>query len=224
MVPPDYRLYFGKRKLAFIRQILSRCKLPASYGSRQDFCNKFLFAAKFIRTFTAIYKLTMKVYAIQSHVSHVKRGENVKKYFIEQVMTVSEAAKLWGKSRPVVYLSTISRNGAPPRFHDDEMKKSGSYTLLTIDGMRRLYGEPVLPLPEIKSEERYSLSDFASLTEVSVVLHRDPVTLRSLYTSRVQKGHGFTKKLDDTQYKKSGRCLIFPLPVVLALYNKSFSR
>ena len=151
-------------------------------------------------------------------------GEMMKKYFIEQIMTVSEAAKLWGKSRPVVYLSTISRNGAPPRFRDDEMKKSGSYTLLTIDGMKRLYGEPVLPLPEIKSEERYPLYDFASLTEVSEILHRDPVTLRSLYTSRVQKGHGFTKKLGDTQYKKSGRCLIFPLPVVLALYDKSNSR
>ena len=104
------------------------------------------------------------------------------------------------------------------------MKKSGSYVLITIDGMKRLYGEPVLPLPEINSKEQYPLSDFASLTEISRALYRDPVTLRSLYTSRTDKGCSFKKKLDDTQYKKSGRCIIFPLPVVLALYDKSNSR
>lgn len=148
----------------------------------------------------------------------------MKKYFIEQIMTVPEAARLWELAATTLRAATTVNNGCPPRFNDDEMKRSGVYKLLTIDGMKRLYGDPTLPLPEIKSKEQYPLADFASLTEVAEKLHRDPVTLRSLYTSRVQKGCSFTKKLDDTQFKKSGKCYIFPLPVVLALYDKSNSR
>ena len=57
---------------------------------------------------------------------------------LEEVMTVTEAAKRWGKA--VITVRQACKK-APARFQTNEARQSGSTWLITIDGMTRVFGE-----------------------------------------------------------------------------------
>lgn len=142
----------------------------------------------------------------------------MKKYHIEEIMTIKEAARLWEIPATTIASSLRTFNGKPPRFPPDEAKRSMGTILVTIDGVKSLYGEPRHNPPSIQSVETYLLNDFGTIKELSGILGRDPITLRSLYSSR----EGFYKqKLADGQFKRSGNKYIFPIPLVLAIYKKN---
>ncbi|WP_127057785.1 helix-turn-helix domain-containing protein [Veillonella ratti] len=61
---------------------------------------------------------------------------------IEEVMTTKEAAQIWGKVQAVIQQNCLGQKGKPPRFTEDECRKSGGTWLVTRTGMVRLYGEP----------------------------------------------------------------------------------
>ena len=62
---------------------------------------------------------------------------------IEEVMTTKEAAQKGGKVQAVIQQNCLGQKGLPPRFTEDECRKSGGTWLVTKSGMIRLYGEPV---------------------------------------------------------------------------------
>jgi hypothetical protein len=62
------------------------------------------------------------------------------KEILEEVMSVTEAAELWGLKPVTVRLACTGYSRAKPRFRDDEARKSGSTWLVTRTGMERVYG------------------------------------------------------------------------------------
>ena len=62
---------------------------------------------------------------------------------IDEVMTTKEAAQRWGKVQAVVQQNCLGQKGLPPRFTEEECRKSGGTWLVTYAGMKRLYGEPL---------------------------------------------------------------------------------
>lgn len=63
---------------------------------------------------------------------------------LNDVMTLEEAAELWGKSSDSLRQACISRNGAPPRFITGvEASRSKRIWLVTRQGMERLYGKTI---------------------------------------------------------------------------------
>lgn len=60
---------------------------------------------------------------------------------LEEVMTVTEAAKRWGKAVITVRQACTGYKKSPARFKMDEARQSGSTWLITIDGMTRVFGE-----------------------------------------------------------------------------------
>ncbi len=60
---------------------------------------------------------------------------------IDEVMTTAEASERWGLSIETVKKSCQGQKGLPPRFKEDEFRKSGRTWLVTRAGMERLYGE-----------------------------------------------------------------------------------
>jgi len=63
---------------------------------------------------------------------------------IEGEISFEEAAEMWGKSTDALRQACIARNGKPPRFHIGvEARQSKRIWLVTYEGMKRLYGEPV---------------------------------------------------------------------------------
>lgn len=62
---------------------------------------------------------------------------------IDEVMTLEEAAEMWGKSTDSLRQACIERNGKPPRFEIGvEARQSKRIWLVTYEGMLRLYGKP----------------------------------------------------------------------------------
>lgn len=62
---------------------------------------------------------------------------------LKEIMTAAEAAKLWGLSEGTVRNSCFYK-----RFNEDECRKSGNTWLVTLSGMKRLYGEKKKKAPE----------------------------------------------------------------------------
>lgn len=62
------------------------------------------------------------------------------KEILEEVMSVTEAAELWGLKPVTVRLACTGYSRAKPRFRDDEARKSGNTWLVTRTGMERVYG------------------------------------------------------------------------------------
>lgn len=61
---------------------------------------------------------------------------------INDVMTTAEAAERWGVSIEAVKKSCQGQKGNPPRFTEEECRKSGPRVwLVTRAGMERLYGK-----------------------------------------------------------------------------------
>lgn len=59
---------------------------------------------------------------------------------LNQVLTVNEAAELYGVSQDALKHACAGHHGFPPRFTSEECRKSGRYWLVTRSGMERLYG------------------------------------------------------------------------------------
>lgn len=59
---------------------------------------------------------------------------------LDRVLTVNEAAELYGVSQDTLKHACAGQHGFPPRFTPDECRKSGRYWLVTRAGMERLYG------------------------------------------------------------------------------------
>lgn len=60
---------------------------------------------------------------------------------LAQVMTVVEAAKRWNKAPITVRQARTGYKKAAARFHEDEIRQSGSTWLITVAGMTRVFGE-----------------------------------------------------------------------------------
>ena len=59
---------------------------------------------------------------------------------LDEVMTVAEAAERWGKASITVRQACTGYKKAPPRFHEDEARRSGTTWLITVAGMTRVFG------------------------------------------------------------------------------------
>lgn len=59
----------------------------------------------------------------------------------EDVMTAAEAAERWGLSSTTVKQACSGQKNTPPRFTEDECRKSKGTWLVTRAGMERLYGK-----------------------------------------------------------------------------------
>lgn len=63
---------------------------------------------------------------------------------LNKVMTAIEAAHRWGKAPITVRQACSGYAKSPPRFHEREIRRSGSTWLITVEGMTRVFG----PEPE----------------------------------------------------------------------------
>lgn len=61
---------------------------------------------------------------------------------LDEVLTIPEAAKLYGVSVNTIKTACAGQKGYPPAFTDYEARKSGRYWLVTKAGMNRLFGGP----------------------------------------------------------------------------------
>lgn len=59
---------------------------------------------------------------------------------LDEVMSVTEAAELWGLKPVTVRQACTGYSRAKPRFTAQEARKSGSTWLITKTGMERVYG------------------------------------------------------------------------------------
>lgn len=59
---------------------------------------------------------------------------------LNEVMTASEAAERWGIASITVRQACSGYKKAAPRFKENEARRSGSTWLITVEGMRRVFG------------------------------------------------------------------------------------
>lgn len=59
---------------------------------------------------------------------------------LDEVLTVAEAAALWGKSVVTVRQAGTGYKKSAPRFREDEARQSGATWLVTRQGMNRVFG------------------------------------------------------------------------------------
>ena len=59
---------------------------------------------------------------------------------LDDVLTASEAASLYGMDESTLRRACAGQKGYPPRFRDGEFRKSGRVWLITRDAMNRVYG------------------------------------------------------------------------------------
>ena len=50
---------------------------------------------------------------------------------LKDVMTIKEAAELWGRPVATIKAACMGQKGYPPRFRPDECRQSGSIWLIT---------------------------------------------------------------------------------------------
>lgn len=58
---------------------------------------------------------------------------------LNQVLTVNEAAEIYGVKPGTIKRCCLGQHGLPPRFAPDEFRKSGKFWLITRKGMDRLF-------------------------------------------------------------------------------------
>ncbi|WP_198003911.1 helix-turn-helix domain-containing protein [Thermosinus carboxydivorans] len=59
---------------------------------------------------------------------------------LKEVLTVPEAAELWGLDPSTIKKAILGQRGYPPRFAPDEVRKSAGTWLVTRAAMKRVYG------------------------------------------------------------------------------------
>lgn len=62
---------------------------------------------------------------------------------LDDIMTTKEASEIWGLSQVTIKKACTGQKGYPPKFTENECKKSGGTWLITKQGMTRVYGEAV---------------------------------------------------------------------------------
>ena len=62
---------------------------------------------------------------------------------LKDIMTAKEAAERWGKAEITIRQACSGYKKAPPRFKEDEFRKSGATWLITRQGMERVFGEEI---------------------------------------------------------------------------------
>lgn len=60
---------------------------------------------------------------------------------LDEVFTTKEASERWNIAQYSIKRACTGQKGYPPRFNEDEFKKSGDTWLVTRQGMERLYGK-----------------------------------------------------------------------------------
>lgn len=60
---------------------------------------------------------------------------------LEDVLTASEAADIYGLSESTLRRACLGQKGYPPRFQEGEFRKSGRVWLITRQAMERVYGK-----------------------------------------------------------------------------------
>lgn len=64
------------------------------------------------------------------------------KELLQEILTATEAAEIWGLGTNTVRQACSGYSKAPPRFTTEECRQSGRTWLITKEGMYRLFGEP----------------------------------------------------------------------------------
>ena len=60
---------------------------------------------------------------------------------LSDVLTVSEAASIYGLNESTITRACTGQKGYPPRFKSNEFRKAGKIWLITRAAMERLYGK-----------------------------------------------------------------------------------
>lgn len=96
---------------------------------------------------------------------------------LDEVMTVSEAARRWGKDVRTIRQACTYYKGNPPRFTSDEVRQSGRTWLITMEGMERVYG-----VPTVKTKSMNVLDKVMTVAEAAERWGKASITVRQACT------------------------------------------
>lgn len=96
---------------------------------------------------------------------------------LDEVMTVSEAARRWGKDVRTIRQACTYYKGNPPRFTSDEVRQSGRTWLITMEGMERVYG-----VPTVKTKSMNVLEEVMTVAEAAERWGKASITVRQACT------------------------------------------
>lgn len=96
---------------------------------------------------------------------------------LDEVMTVSEAARRWDKDVRTIRQACTYYKGNPPRFTSDEVRQSGRTWLITMEGMERVYG-----VPTVKTKSMNVLDEVMTVAEAAERWGKASITVRQACT------------------------------------------
>ena len=96
---------------------------------------------------------------------------------LNEVMTVSEAARRWDKDVRTIRQACTYYKGNPPRFRSDEVRQSGRTWLITMAGMERVYG-----VPTVKTKSMNVLDEVMTVAEAAKRWGKASITVRQACT------------------------------------------
>ena len=96
---------------------------------------------------------------------------------LDEVMTVSEAARRWDKDVRTIRQACTYYKGNPPRFTSDEVRQSGRTWLITMEGMERVYG-----VPTVKTKSVNVLNEVMTVAEAAERWGKASITVRQACT------------------------------------------
>lgn len=96
---------------------------------------------------------------------------------LDEVMTVSEAARRWGKDVRTIRQACTYYKGNPPRFTSDEVRQSGRTWLITMAGMGRVYG-----VSTVKTKSMNVLDEVMTVAEAAERWGKASITVRQACT------------------------------------------
>ena len=96
---------------------------------------------------------------------------------LDEVMTVSEAARRWDKDVRTIRQACTYYKGNPPRFASDEVRQSGRTWLITMEGMERVYG-----VPTVKTKSMNVLDEVMTVAEAAERWGKASITVRQACT------------------------------------------
>lgn len=96
---------------------------------------------------------------------------------LQSVMTVSEAAERLGKDVRTVRQACSYYKGNPPRFTSNEVRQSGRTWLITLAGMKRVYGTP-----GVEKQQMNVLDEVMTVAEAAERWGKSSITIRQACT------------------------------------------
>lgn len=96
---------------------------------------------------------------------------------LDEVMTVSEAARRWDKDVRTIRQACTYYKGNPPRFTSDEVRQSGRTWLITMAGMGRVYG-----VSTVKTKSMNVLDEVMTVAEAAERWGKASITVRQACT------------------------------------------